>query len=223
VTAQTEDTPRLRRRHWLVPIALAALAGALAGVAGVYGIASVGRNADAAVCHDAVDTAKRISPLSHGEVAALAPAATPLRVPDLTFVDASGHDRTLADWRGRTVLLNLWATWCVPCRREMPALDALQARLGSEQFEVVAVNIDPRDVSKARAWLDDTGVKRLSYYADQNGKTLKSLKLIGRAFGMPTTLLIDPAGCEIGTMAGPAEWASEDGVRLIAAALERRS
>ncbi len=223
MTAQIEDTPQRLRRRRLVPIALAALAGALAGIAGVYGIVSVGRNADAAVCHDAVDTAKRITPLSRGEVAALTPAATPLHVPDLTFVDASGHNRTLADWRGRTVLLNLWATWCVPCRREMPALDALEAKLGSQQFEVVAVNIDPHDAKKTRAWLDETGVKQLSYYADQDGKTLKSLKLIGRAFGMPTTVLIDPAGCEIGTMAGPAEWASEDGVRLIAAALERRS
>jgi thiol-disulfide isomerase/thioredoxin len=223
VTAQTEDTPQRPRRRRLVPIALAALAGALAGVAGVYGIASVGRTVDAAVCHDAVDTAKRITPLSRGEVAALTPAATPLHVPNLTFVDASGHGHTLADWRGRTVLLNLWATWCVPCRREMPALDALEAKLGSQQFEVVAINIDPHDAKKARAWLDDNGVKRLSYYADQDGKALKSLKLIGRAFGVPTTLLIDPAGCEIGTIAGPAEWASEDGVRLITSALERRS
>jgi thiol-disulfide isomerase/thioredoxin len=223
VTAQTEDTPQRPRHRRLVPIALAALAGALAGVAGVYGIASVGRNAEAAVCHDAVDTAKRITPLSRGEVAALTPAATPLHVPDLTFVDASGQSHTLADWRGRTVLLNLWATWCVPCRREMPALDALEAKLGSERFEVVAINIDPHDAKKARAWLDDNGVKRLGYYADQDGKALKGLKLIGRAFGMPTTLLIDPAGCEIGTMAGPAEWASDDGLRLITAALERRS
>jgi thiol-disulfide isomerase/thioredoxin len=220
VTAQTEDTLQRPRRRRLVPIALAALAGALAGIVGVYGIVGVGRNADAAVCHGAVDIAKRITPLSRGEVAALTPAATPLHLPDLSFVDASGRDRTLADWRGRTVLLNLWATWCVPCRREMPALDALEAKLGSEQFEVVAVNIDPRDATKARTWLDDAGVKRLGYYADRDGKTLKSLKLAGRAFGMPTTLLIDPAGCEIGTMAGPAAWASEDGVRLIEAALE---
>ena len=75
--------------------------------------------------------------------------STPFRVPDLAFKDAEGRDRTLADWRGRTVLLNLWATWCVPCRKEMPALDALEDELGGPNFEVVAVNIDTRDPRKA--------------------------------------------------------------------------
>ena len=75
-------------------------------------------------------------------------AHTPFRVPDLSFKDAEGRERTLADWRGRTVLLNLWATWCVPCRKEMPALDALQADLGGQGFEVIAVNIDTRDAEK---------------------------------------------------------------------------
>ncbi len=125
------------------------------------------------------------------------------------------------DWRGRTVLLNLWATWCVPCRKEMPALDALQGKLGGPDFEVVTVNIDTRDPDKPKAWLKDIGIDKLSYYADSNAKVFQDLKAIGKAFGMPTTLLVDPNGCELATLAGPAEWASDDAVKLVTAALKR--
>src|SRR5205085_10642000 len=117
-------------------------------------------------------------------------ADKPLRLPDLSFQDSSNTERHLAEWGGRTVLLNLWATWCVPCRKEMPALDALQAALGGPAFEVVAVNIDTRDPDKPRAWLAEVGISRLSYYADSTAKIFQDLKIIGRAFGMPTTLLV---------------------------------
>ncbi|MGE0280089.1 MAG: TlpA family protein disulfide reductase, partial [Rhizobiaceae bacterium] len=122
---------------------------------------------------------------------------------------------------GRTILLNLWATWCVPCRKEMPALDALQTKLGGPAFEVVAVNIDTRNPDKPHQWLKDVGVNALGYYSDQSAKVFQDLKSIGRAFGMPTTLLIDANGCEIASLAGPAEWASDDAVKLIEAALKK--
>ncbi len=212
-----EDTQRPRRRGVL--IAAAALAGLLAGLGGVYGIAGMTRNPDAALCQGALDTAKRIAPLAHGEVAALTVASEPLRVPDLAFRDGDGNEHKLSEWHGRTVLLNLWATWCVPCRREMPALDALQTRLGGPGFDVVAVNIDTRNPDRPRTFLRDVGVTRLAYYADPKAEIFQDLKQIGRAFGMPTTMLVGPSGCEIGTMAGPAEWASDDGVKLIQAAV----
>jgi len=107
----------------------------------------------------------------------------------------------------------------VPCRREMPALQALQQKLGGKNFDVVAVNIDTRDPEKPKAWLRDIGVDQLAYYADPSAKVFQDLKLIGKGFGMPTTLLIDPSGCEIATLAGPAEWASDDAVNLVKAAL----
>jgi thiol-disulfide isomerase/thioredoxin len=206
--------PRARRIAWIAGVALA---GATAGLAGVYGIGGFGRNAGDAVCSPAVETARRIAPLIHGEVAAVSIAREPRRIPELAFTDAAGTSRSLADWRGRAVLFNLWATWCVPCRKEMPALDALQARLGGPRFDVVAVNIDTRNPDKPKAWLKDAGVNRLAYYADPSAKVFQDLKLAGHAFGMPTTLLVDPAGCEIGSLAGPAEWASEDAVKLIGA------
>ena len=99
------------------------------------------------------------------------------------------------------------------------ALDELQAKLGGAQFEVVAINIDTRDPDKPRNWFKEVGIKSLAYYADANAKVFQDLKLVGRAIGMPTTLLVDPAGCEIGTLAGPAEWASEDALKLVRAAL----
>jgi thiol-disulfide isomerase/thioredoxin len=117
------------------------------------------------------------------------------------------------------VLVNLWATWCVPCRKEMPALEGLQARLGGSNFEVVAVNIDTRDPEKPKNFLKDAHLTRLGYFSDQKAKVFQDLKGVGRALGMPTSVLVDGQGCEIGTVAGPAEWASDDAVQLITAAL----
>jgi thiol-disulfide isomerase/thioredoxin len=222
----TSDQPSLSPQprpvvtHRLVMAVTAVLVGGVIGLAGVYGIGGLSRNASDPSCRAATELAKKLTPLIHGEVAALNPASSGLRIPDLTFQDASGATRKLSEWRGKVVLLNLWATWCVPCRREMPALDALQAKLGSPQFDVVAVNIDTRDLDKPKSWLKTAGVSTLNYFSDEKAHVFQELKAIGRAIGMPTSVLIDANGCEIGTMAGPAEWASDDGVALIKAALQ---
>ena len=204
-----------------IPLAIAAvLIGGLIGFAGVYGIGGLRRNAAGdPACRPAVDLARKLAPLAHGEVAALTMASAPLRLPDLSFEDAQGKPRKLSDWRGRTVLLNLWATWCVPCRKEMPALESLQARLGGPDFEVVAVNIDTRDPQKPKNFLKEANLNRLGYFTDQNARIFQDLKGIGRALGMPTSVLVDRQGCEIGTIAGPAEWGSDDAVKLISAAI----
>jgi len=201
-------------------IAAGVLAGLVVGLAGVYGMGALSRNASGDnACRPAVELAQKLEPLTRGEVAAVNVAKSPLKVPNLTFADASGKPLSLADWRGKTVLLNLWATWCVPCRQEMPTLDALEQKLGGPKFQVVAVNIDTRDPEKPKAFLKDIGINHLAYYADSSAKSFQELKSVGRAFGMPTTLLVDPHGCEIGTIAGPADWASSDAVKLIEAAL----
>jgi thiol-disulfide isomerase/thioredoxin len=216
-----EDAARTHGKKRLAMVVAGGIAGVAAGLAAVYGIGTLKRNAADEACAGAVDLAQRLAPLARGEVAAFTVADPSLRLPDLAFRDAGGRQHRLADWRGRTVLLNLWATWCVPCRKEMPALDALEGKLGGPAFEVVAINIDTRDSDKPRAWLKEVGVDRLGYYADPSAKVFQDLKAVGRAAGMPTTLLVDPAGCEIGTVAGPAEWASEDAVKLVTAALGR--
>ena len=221
----TDLSPSGFGKKRLTLIVAACLAGGLVGLAGVYGIAALTRNApgEAATdvaCQSAVELAKKVAPFARGEVAAVNVAKSPLMLPGLAFQDASGAAKSLADFRGRTVLLNLWATWCVPCRKEMPALDALERKLGGPDFQVVAVNIDTRDPEKPKTFLKEIGIGKLAYYADPSAKAFQELKAIGRAFGMPTTLLVDPKGCEIGTIAGPAEWASDDAVKLIEAAVK---
>ena len=204
-----------------IPYAIVAvLIGAVIGSAGLYGIGGLKRNAAGdSACRPAVDLARKLAPLAHGEIAALTMATAPLRLPDLTFEDADGKPRKLSDWHGRIVLVNLWATWCVPCRKEMPALESLQTRLGGPDFEVVAVNIDTRDPEKPRNFLKEANLTRLGYFTDQKAKVFQDLKAIGRALGMPTSVLVDGEGCEIATLAGPAEWSSDDAIRLIRAAV----
>jgi len=207
-----------------IPLAIGAVViGAAIGLGGIYGFGVLKQNlylSGDPACRGAVDLAHKIAPLAQGEVAALTMAKSPLRLPDLAFEDANGQPRKLSDWRGKTVLVNLWATWCVPCRKEMPALDGLQAKLGGTDFEVVAINIDTRDSEKPKNFLKTAGLARLGYFNDQKAKVFQDLKGVGRALGMPTSVLVDGQGCEIATIAGPAEWNSDDAVKLITAALK---
>src|SRR5580658_10204811 len=171
---------------------------AVIGFGGVYGIGGLKPSATGdSACRPAVELSRKLAPLAHGEVAALTMATVPLQLPDLAFEDADGKPKKLSDWRGRVVLVNLWATWCVPCRREMPALEGLQARLGGPNFEVVAVNIDTRDPDKPLAFLKEIGVSHLAYYSDDSARLFEDLKIAGKAFGMPTTLIVNREGCEI--------------------------
>ena len=204
-----------------IPLAIGAVVvGAALGFGGIYGFGVLKPTASGdPACRGAVDIARRIAPLAQGEVAALTMATTPLRLPDLAFADADGVPKKLSDWRGKTLLVNLWATWCVPCRKEMPALETLQTRLGGPSFEVVAINIDTRDPDKPKSFLKEANLTRLGYFNDQKAKVFQDLKAVGRALGMPTSVLVDGQGCEIATIAGPAEWGSDDAVKLIKAAL----
>jgi thiol-disulfide isomerase/thioredoxin len=201
-----------------LPLAIGTvLIGAVLGWTGIWISGLRGTQGDPA-CRGAVDIARKIAPLAHGEVAALTMASAPLRLPDLAFADADGKPKKLSDWRGKTVLVNLWATWCVPCRKEMPALEGLQTRLQGPNFEVVAINIDTRDPEKPKNFLKEASLTRLGFFSDEKAKVFQDLKSIGRALGMPTSVLVDGQGCEIATIAGPAEWDSDDAVKLITAA-----
>ena len=157
-----------------------------------------------------------IHPLSTGEMAAFRFHAEPRALANVRFVDASGAPRSLWDWKGKVVLLNLWATWCAPCRKEMPALDRLQREMASDQFEVVAVSVDRTGLSGAKKFLDEAKAETLALYADGTARMATTL----RAAGLPATLLLDREGREIGRLLGPAEWDGEDAKRLIRAALK---
>lgn len=209
------------------PILIAAVAGALAGAVAVYvsnrfagnnpAGGEVASAADAA-CALKADRAKALAASATGQVAAMLPADPPVSLAPLAFNDPSAKPMTLADRAGKTVLLNLWATWCAPCREEMPALDALQKAKGSDKFEVMAVNVDTGDDTKPKKFLSETNVATLAYYRENTLTLFEDLKQRGLALGLPVTLLIDAEGCLLAHMNGPAAWSSPDATRLIDAA-----
>ncbi|WP_127088092.1 thiol:disulfide interchange protein TlpA [Aquabacter cavernae] len=227
---------RSGRGRMVAVLGAAAVAGALAGALALYVIGGTPRNAPAGqtaavsaspapsgtadpACAAAVTLADRLKPLAKGEVAAFSLATEPRRLPPLSFTDAQGKAMSLADFKGKLLLVNLWATWCVPCRKEMPELDHLEQALGGDRFQVVAINLDTKDPEKPKAFLSEIGNKSLAFYADPGTKSFSALRAVGRGFGLPTTLLVDGNGCEIGFLAGPAAWASEDAQAVIKAAL----
>ncbi len=214
---------RTARRRGAALLGVAAVAGILAGAVAVYVRESThgnGATTQASVdCAGAVATAARLSPLAQGQVAAFRPTDQPDLVRNLAFQAPDGSATSLAAFAGKTVLVNLWATWCVPCRAEMPALDRLEGALGSDTFSVVAVNVDQNNPERARGFLKEIGVSRLAFYADPSFAIFNELKKRGLALGLPTTILVDGKGCRIGGIEGPAEWDSQDAKALIKAAM----
>jgi len=146
------------------------------------------------------------------------PADPPRPAPALAFSDLEGRPVALADFRGRVVLLNLWATWCLPCVEEMPALDRLQARLGGADFEVVALSLDRGGRGQVEPFLGRLGLANLRGYLDQGSAAMRALAVRG----LPTTFLIDRQGRILGQVEGAAPWDSPAAVRLIEHVLERR-
>jgi thiol-disulfide isomerase/thioredoxin len=208
------DAPAFASRSLKGVLALLALLAAGLGLLYVKGDQR-GKKATDGACSASLKVAESVAPLAKGEVAAMSIAKTPEPMPELAFFDASGARKTLADFKGKTVLLNLWATWCVPCRQEMPALDHLQKEAGSDKFEVVTINIDTSRLERAKAFFNEVGVKSLAYYSDPKAEIFFQLKQTGKVMGLPTTFLIDSAGCQIGLMSGPAAWDSADGKALV--------
>ena len=206
----TVPEPARPARKLLVPVLIAAGLVLLIGAGAVlYGKPQPGKES-AAACPGAAATVARLDPLVHGDIAALNLSRTPVPLDDLSFDAGDGTRKTLRDFRGRTVLLNLWATWCVPCRTEMPAL-------AGPTFQVVAVNIDTAKLERPKQFMADAGIKALPFYADPTAKVFQTLRETAGIIGLPTSFLLDRNGCTLATLAGPADWASEDALRLIAA------
>lgn len=217
-------------------ILIAAVAGVIAGAVAVYVSTTLPGNktpqptvaADASsaspddkLCAAKADRAKAVGAAAVGHVAAMMPADPPQSLKTLAFNDPEGKPMTIADHAGRTLLVNLWATWCAPCRAEMPALDALEREMGGEEFEVVAINVDTGDDTKPKKFLEEIGISSLGHYRDNTLAVFNDLKKRGLALGLPVTLLIDGEGCLLANMNGPAEWASPDARTLIEAALAK--
>jgi thiol-disulfide isomerase/thioredoxin len=146
-----------------------------------------------------------------GNQLALSVFDQPHALPEVRFQDDQGRDLTLGDFRGRVVVLNVWATWCVPCRKEMPTLDRLQARLGGKDFLVVALSLDRKGVDAVRGFYQEVGVENLAIYVDPSGKGSHALAIPG----VPTTLLIDREAREVARKMGEAEWDGPEMVSLV--------
>lgn len=190
----------------------------LAGVAAFYsGLGNAGNGS----CSAAAKTAARMAPLAKGEVAAVEVRPRPEPAPELSFSGPDGKPLTLADFKGKTILVNLWATWCAPCLKEMPALDVLEKEMGGSDFAVVAINIDTRNLDKPKAWLAENKVATLPFYGDPQAATFQALRKAHKVEGMPVSIIVDKFGCELGIIQGPADWASADSKALMAAAIGR--
>jgi thiol-disulfide isomerase/thioredoxin len=212
-------------------ISIAVAAGLAAGAVAVYVTGGPsGNNAQAPApavaeasddaCAAKASLAKALADKATGDVAAMLPASPPQSVAALAFAGPDGQPMTVASLSGKTLLINLWATWCYPCREEMPALDNLQRQAGSEDFEVVAINVDTGSDEEPKAFLSETGIEQLGYYRESSLRLFNDVKKRGLALGLPATFLIDEDGCLLAHMNGPATWDSDDAVRWIGEAVK---
>jgi thiol-disulfide isomerase/thioredoxin len=135
----------------------------------------------------------------------------PKPIPELRFQDLAGNETGLDAFRGEVVVLNLWATWCAPCREEMPSLDRLQAMFAGQPVRVVALSVDRAGPDRVKAFLDEAGVVNLAVYRDPTVKAARTLKVPG----LPATILVDREGREVGRVLGIARWDGEAAVNAV--------
>src|SRR5690606_546469 len=205
---------------WALPAA--AVVVVLAGSIAAWLV--LGNAGSANECPVQAAAARVIDAAAIGELAALNGTGEGRGYADMAFKDEAGTDMSVADFAGKALLVNFWASWCVPCREEMPALDAVATEYNSEKFMVLPVNLDIGEsgLDKARAFLDEGQFQNLPLYADNSFAAFDRLKREAVAVGLPATLLLDPEGCEIAVLQGPAEWHSQDGRSVIDALLGLR-
>jgi len=208
--------PQSSGRYRLIAAGLAVLIAA----AGIYWLRGGERKVEQQGAVAGVATSGQdFRPLAAGALAAFVVKPQRKPVADVGFQDGAGQPLKLGDWKGRVALVNLWATWCAPCRKEMPALAELQRQIGSKDFEVVAISVDRKGVEASAVFLKETGADALKLYVEPTARILDELQ----AVGLPATLLIDRQGNEIGRLLGPAEWASPEAKALIEAAIKEGS
>ncbi len=213
----SETTPGPAPKSTLRTLAVAGVLAAGLAIAG--GIYLYNAGARATECPVQQAEADALDAAATGQLAALAGTGQGRGYSTLGFTDETGQPRTIADFRGRALLVNFWASWCVPCRAEMPALDAIAAKYNSDSFIVLPINLDigAGGQEKAQAFLLEGGFQHLPLYADASFAAFERLKREAVAIGLPATLLLDENGCELAVLQGPAEWHTPDGERVVEA------
>jgi thiol-disulfide isomerase/thioredoxin len=213
----SDDAPELERNP--IPRLLVAVGLAIAAVAIAFAVFLYNGDTAASECPVQKDKAAAIDAAAVGELAAVNPTGEGRGFSTLSFEDEAGKPKTIKDFAGKMLVVNFWATWCVPCRAEMPELDAVAATYDSDTFMVLPINLDIGDegVRKAKAFLADGGWAHLPLYADPSFQAFERLKTEAVAIGLPATLILDAKGCELAVLQGPAEWNSPDGHKLVEA------
>jgi thiol-disulfide isomerase/thioredoxin len=216
----SETTTNRNRKSWTIPVAI--------GVAG-FGVAIaawfyLGNAAEASACPVQSMQAQVVDAAATGHLAALNGTGEGRGYADMAFKDETGADMTIADFSGKALLVNFWASWCVPCREEMPALDEIATDYNSDRFMVLPINLDigAGGLEKAQDFLDEGQFENLPLYADSTFSAFERLKREAVAIGLPATLLLDPEGCELAVLQGPAEWQSPDGRAVVEALIGLR-
>jgi Thiol-disulfide isomerase and thioredoxins len=212
--------PPKHRKSWQLPVVIGVAGLGVAIAAWFY----LGNAAEASACPVQAMPAQVIDAAARGELAALNGTGQGRGYADMGFKDASGTDMTIADFKGKALLVNFWASWCVPCREEMPALDAIATEYNSDRFMVLPINLDigAGGQEKAQDFLDEGRFANLPLYADNSFAAFERLKREAVAVGLPATLLLDPEGCELAVLQGPAEWHSNDGKAVVEALIGLR-
>ncbi|KFC65407.1 Thiol:disulfide oxidoreductase TlpA [Devosia sp. LC5] len=211
--------PAPNRSRLFITLAVAGVAVAIA--AWTY----LGNAAGAKECPVQAEAAATIDNAAKGELAALMGSGEGRGYKSMAFKDAGGKDMSIADFSGKALLVNFWASWCVPCREEMPALDAIATKYNSDAFMVLPINLDIGEggLEKAKGFLDENQFKNLPLYADSSFAAFERLKREAVAVGLPVTLVLDENGCELAVLQGPAEWNSADGEAVVEALVGLKS
>jgi thiol-disulfide isomerase/thioredoxin len=186
------------------------------GLGGFYWFQSEPRKAE--VVETVSPTTGFAKVLAKGPMAGVIIHAARKDIAPFRFADATGQEIDLSNWKGRVVVLNLWATWCTPCKKEMPDLAKLQEALGGPDFEVVALSVDRKGLEASQAFLKEIGVTNLAAYSEPEAKSLAALQ----ALGLPATILIDRRGKEAARLLGPADWASLEAQEMVKALLTEK-
>lgn len=174
-----------------------------------------------AECPQTMSIASGLHDFATGEVEAFVVAEDAIRLPELALLDADKNELGLDHWAGQTILINLWATWCIPCIKEMPDLDRLQAELGSDTFEVVAIALDRTEPEAPAQFYEEHELKNLALYTDTSNASFRALREKEMAIGLPTSILADGNGCVLGILTGPALWDHADAIALIKEAMAK--
>lgn len=185
----------------------------------VAGCSDSGNETQSAAGTGSVALAQKLEGSIGGDVAAFIIAEREQNLADVTFNDTDGNAKTFADFEGKITFVNLWATWCAPCRAEMPSIERLTKKMAGDDFAVVAISVDSGDDLKPKKFYDEIGLTQLPFYHDGTMGAFKSFQKKSLALGLPATVILDKKGGVLGKLNGPAEWDSPDAIKLIEAAI----